>query len=183
MVAGWLCWPGGATENHTILRTVDKELVSRTSDWAITLDSAFPNEANYLGTLFGGRVLELMDINASIAAVRFCRTPSVTASTEPIDFHNPIHVGEVIEVKSRVVYTGTTSMIIRSEVRSENPITGERKLCTIGHLSFVAIGEDGRPTPVPQLAIRNEAEQEMWEIGKQVKAAALERTKLTASKE
>lgn len=163
--------------------SVDTQPDSRTSDWAITLDSAFPNEANYLGTLFGGRVLELMDINASIAAVRFCRTPAVTASTEPIDFHNPIHVGEVIEVKSRVVYTGRTSMIIRSEVRSENPITGERKLCTIGHLSFVAIGDDGRPTPVPELIIRNAEEQEMWDIGAQVKQAAVERTRLTGSKE
>lgn len=162
---------------------MDRKPDSRTSDWAITLDSAFPNEANYLGTLFGGRVLELMDINASIAAVRFCRGAAVTASTEPIDFRNPILVGEVIEVKSRVVFTGRTSMIIRSEVRSENPITGERKLCTIGHLSFVAIGDDGRPSPVPELIIRNEEEQEMWEIGAQVKEAAVQRTRLQGSKE
>ena len=119
------------------------------SDWVVTVDTVFPNQVNPLGTLFGGVVLQWMDINASVACVRFCRQASVTASTEPVDFRNPIYVGEIVEVKSRVAWTGRTSMIVRSEVHGENPITGERRLCTIGHLNFVAIGEDGRPTPVP----------------------------------
>ncbi|MEZ4606590.1 MAG: acyl-CoA thioesterase [Deinococcales bacterium] len=84
-----------------------------------------------MGTLFGGRVLELMDINSSIACLRFCRTPVVTASTEPIDFfRNPIYVGRIIEMRSRVVWTGRSSMIVRSEVFGENPLSGERRLCT-----------------------------------------------------
>lgn len=141
----------------------------RTSDWVVTVDSVFPNQTNPLGTLFGGRVLQLMDVNASIACARFCRQVVVTASSEPVDFRNPIHVGEIVEVKSRVAWVGTTSMIARCEVHGENPLTGERRLCTVGHLNFVAIGDDGRPTPVPRLRVESETEQRHWSTGQRVR--------------
>lgn len=135
----------------------------------ISVHAAFPNMANPLGTLFGGRVLELMDIGAAVAAQRFCRQVVVTASTEPIDFRNPIHVGEIIELKCRVAWTGSTSMIVRCEVHGENPLTGERRLCTIGHLNFVAIGADGRPTAVPALSVATAMERRHWETGQRVR--------------
>jgi acyl-CoA hydrolase len=145
----------------------------QTSNWVVTVDTIFPNHANPLGTLFGGRVLELMDINAAIAATRFCRQPSVTASTEPIDFHNPIYVGEIIEVKSRVAWVGTTSMIIRCEVFGENPLTGERRLCTVGHMNFVAIGDDGKPCKVPRLKVETDDEKRHYAEGQKVREAIL----------
>jgi acyl-CoA hydrolase len=142
---------------------------TRASAWVVTVDTVFPNQTNPIGTLFGGRVLELMDVNASIACARFCRQAVVTASTEPVDFRNPIYVGEIIEVKSRVAWSGRTSMIVRSEVHGENPLTGERRLCTVGHFNFVAIGEDGRPTPVPSLLVADEMERRHWETGRLVR--------------
>lgn len=144
---------------------------SHTSDWVSTVDTVFPHHANPLGTLFGGRVLALMDINASVACSRFCRLPAVTASTEAVDFHNPIFVGEIVEVRSRVAWTGRTSMIVRCEVYGENPLTGERRLCTIGHLNFVAIGQGGRPTPVPRLRTETEVEKEHWHAARKVREA------------
>lgn len=142
---------------------------ARESQWVVSVQTAFPNMANPLGTLFGGHVMQLMDVGASIAAQRFCRQAVVTASTEPIDFRNPIHVGEIIELKCRVAWTGRTSMIVRCEVHGENPLTGERRLCTIGHLNFVAIGPDGRPTPVPGLSVSSEMERRHWETGARVR--------------
>lgn len=139
------------------------------SEWVTTVDTVFPHHANPLGTLFGGRVLELMDINAAIACNRFCRLTAVTASTEPIDFRNPIYVGEILEVKSRVAWTGKTSMIVRSEVHGENPLTGERRLCTIGHMSFVAVDQQGRPVPVPRLRVESDLETKHWETAKRVR--------------
>jgi len=134
----------------------------KTSNWVSTVDTVFPNQTNPLGTLFGGRVLELMDVNSSIACLRFCRLPVVTASTEPIDFRNPIYVGEIIELRSKVVWTGRTSMIVRSEVYGENPLSGERRLCTIGHLNFVAL-KDGKPTVVPNIKTETKEEQSFWD--------------------
>lgn len=143
------------------------------SEWVTTVDSVFPNHANPLGTLFGGRVLELMDINASIACNRFCRQAAVTASTEPVDFRNPIYVGEIIEVKSRIAWVGNTSMIVRSEVYGENPLTGERRLCTVGHLNFVAIGDDGKPSKVPRLRVETEMEKQHYAAAQKVREAIL----------
>jgi len=137
----------------------------RVSEWVTTVDTVFPNQTNPVGSVFGGRLLQLMDVNAAVACARFCRKAVVTASTEPIDFRTPIHVGEIIEVKSRVVWTGTTSMIVRCEVHGENPLSGDRRLCTIGHLNFVALDQDGRPTPVPRLRVHTELEKRTWETG------------------
>ena len=148
---------------------------TRPSPWVVTVDTVFPNHTNPLGTLFGGRVLQLMDVNASIACARFCRQPVVTASTEPIDFRNPIYVGEIIEVKSRVAWTGRTSMIVRCEVHGENPLTGERRLCTVGHFNFVAIGDDGRPTPVPALRVDDDMDRTHWTTARGVREDLLKR--------
>lgn len=148
---------------------------TRVSEWVVTVDTVFPHHTNPLGTLFGGRVLELMDVNAAIACARFCRQIVVTASTEPVDFRNPIFVGEIIELKSRVAWTGTTSMIVRCEVHGENPLNGERRLCTIGHLNFVAIGEGGQPTPVPRLRVENDLERRHWATGQKVRDDILRR--------
>ena len=143
--------------------------------WVVTADLVFPHHANTMGTLFGGRALEKMDINAAVACYRFSRTAVVTASAEPIDFRNPVHVGEILEVRSRVVWTGRTSMIVRSEVYGENPLTGDRRLCTIGHMNFVALDAQGRPTPVPPLPIETEEQRRHHAIGARVRAEILRR--------
>ena len=144
-------------------------MAERISEWITTFDTVFPNQVNPLGTLFGGRVLELMDINAAIACWRFCRLPSVTASTEPVDFRAPIFVGEIIELRSRVAYVGRTSMIVRCEVYGENPASGERRLCTVGHMNFVALGSDKKPTPVPALRVETELERHHHRVAGRVK--------------
>jgi acyl-CoA hydrolase len=143
--------------------------------WVVTADLVFPHHANTMGTLFGGRALEKMDINAAIACYRFSRTAVVTASAEPIDFRNPVHVGEILEVRSRVVWTGRTSMIVRCEVYGENPLTGDRRLCTVGHMNFVALDAQGRPTPVPHLRIETEEQRRHHAIGSRVRAEILRR--------
>lgn len=141
----------------------------RSSEWVTTVDTVFPHHTNPLGTLFGGRVLQIMDVNAAIACNRFSRRIAVTASTEPIDFRNPVYVGEILEVRSRVAWVGSSSMIVRCEVQGENPTSGERRLCTIGHYNFVAIGDDGRPAPVPRLRVASPMEHGHWETGQRVR--------------
>lgn len=148
---------------------------TRVSEWVVTVDAVFPHHTNPVGTLFGGRALELMDVNASIACNRFCRRIAVTASTEPVDFRNPVRVGDIIEVASRVAWVGTSSMIVRCEVHSESPTHGSRVLTTVGHLNFVAVDDDGRPTRVPRLRVETELEHEHWAIGQRVRDDILRR--------
>ena len=106
---------------------------------------------------------------AGIAALRFCRKPVVTASTERIDFRTPIHRGEIIEATAKVIYVGRTSLIVRINIYAEHPLIGERRICTTGYFSMVAIDAEGRPAPVPQLR-RDDAEAEAeWHAGEEIR--------------
>jgi acyl-CoA hydrolase len=113
------------------------------------LESVFPTDTNPRGNLFGGTLVSWMDKAAGFAAMRRSRTVVVTAAIEDIAFSVPIVVGDLVEVNARVVSVGRTSMRVRVEVSKENPITGTSELCTVGHFTMVAMGEDGKPVPVP----------------------------------
>ncbi|MDQ2871889.1 MAG: acyl-CoA thioesterase [Candidatus Eremiobacteraeota bacterium] len=108
----------------------------------------FPTDANHYGTLFGGKALAMMDIVASIAALRAGRKPVVTASIDRTDFRAPVHVGEFAETIGKVVRIGRTSITVEVELWAENPVSGERTLSTVGRFVMVAVGPDGKPTPI-----------------------------------
>jgi uncharacterized protein (TIGR00369 family) len=132
-------------------------------------DIILPNQTNNFGTMFGGEVMALMDKAAAIAGLRFSRKPLVTASSERIDFRTPIHAGEIIEAIARVIYVGRTSMIVRVHIYAEHPLTGERRNCTTGYFSMVAVGTDGQPIPVPQLLLGDDAAKVEWAIGEELR--------------
>lgn len=111
-------------------------------------EMVFPHESNAYGTLFGGKALSMMDVVAGIVATRACRKPVVTASIDRIDFKQPIHVGEFVETIATIERIGRTSITVGVELWAEEPKTGERRLSTVGKFVMVAIGPDGRPTPV-----------------------------------
>jgi acyl-CoA hydrolase len=111
-------------------------------------DIVFPNAANTLGTLFGGRALAMMDEVGAIAAMRACRKQVVTASIDRIDFKEAIRVGEFVEAIAKIAHVGRTSLTVEVELWAEHPTTAVRRLCTIGKFVFVAMGPEGRPIPV-----------------------------------
>ncbi|MCB1049108.1 MAG: acyl-CoA thioesterase [Acidobacteria bacterium] len=108
----------------------------------------FPNQTNHYGTLFGGHALALMDKAAFIAASRYCRQTVVTASTEKINFHSPIKVGQLAECVARVIGTGRSSMQVEVSLFSEDPLSGNRALCTRGVFIMVALNEHGQSIPI-----------------------------------
>ncbi|MGZ3505252.1 MAG: acyl-CoA thioesterase [Vulcanimicrobiaceae bacterium] len=119
-----------------------KEIVERRTD------IVFPTDTNHYGTLFGGKALAMMDIVASIAALRAGRKPVVTASIDRTDFRAPVRVGEFAETIGKVVRVGRTSITVEVELWAENPVSGERRLSTVGRFVMVAVGPDGKPTPI-----------------------------------
>ena len=90
-----------------------------------------------------------MDKTAAFAAIRRARSPVVTASIDSINFKVPIKQGDIVELVARVERVGRTSLRTRVEVNKEDPLDGSRELCTVGYFTMVALGEDGRPKPVP----------------------------------
>lgn len=135
----------------------------------------FPSDANPGGTMFGGKLMAIMDITGGIAASRFSGRPVVTASTEAMGFKNPVKVGDRIETRAKVVWVGTTSIVVKVDVFAEKPLTGEHNHCTTAHFNFVALDENGQPTPVPRLKLQTDEDRQLFEIAGIVKKKALER--------
>ncbi len=122
-----------------------------------------PAQTNALGKLLGGHVMHMVDIVAAMAASRHANSYMVTASVDYIDFRNPVSLGEIVMLKSRVNRVFHTSLEVGVEVFSENLLTGERKPTTTAYVTFVAIDEITRkPRPVPPLILRTPEEKRRW---------------------
>jgi acyl-CoA hydrolase len=120
----------------------------------------FPNDANPLGNVMGGRVMHWIDICAAIAAGRHAKTPVVTASVDQIDFHRPVRVGGVLSIKASVNYAHRTSMEIGVKMWSEARANGERSHVASAYLTFVSLDPDtGTPRRVPPVIPETEVEQ------------------------
>src|SRR5215469_13066366 len=115
------------------------------------LEMVFPDHTNHLGTLFGGQALAWMDKAAFIVASRHARRTVVTARSEEVNFRVPVRKGQLVELVSRIVGTGHSSMKVEVEMTAEDPLTGDRRVCTTGRFVMIALDSNGSPTPVPSL--------------------------------
>lgn len=110
-----------------------------------------PNDANTFGTLFGGKVMELIDIAGAIAARRHTKRLVVTAAVDSLAFLSPIRVGDIVVLKASVNRTFKTSLEVGVKVLSENTQTGERKHTASAYLTYVAMDGKGKPTRIPSV--------------------------------
>lgn len=140
-------------------------------------EQVLPNDTNPHGTVFGGRVMALIDIAASISAMRHCRKPVVTASIDEVNFLHPVKQGHFILLEAVVNEAFTSSMEIGVDVYSENPLTGERRHTTSAFATFVALDDLGKPAPVPPLLPETEEEKQRQLEARERKAAKLARRK------
>lgn len=124
-----------------------------------------PNHANVYNTAHGGSVMKWMDETGAISAMRFSNETCVTARMERVDFHHPIEVGNAAIIEAYVYETGTTSIKVRVRVFSEGLRRGdhERKMTTESYFTYVAIDENKKPTPVPELEVETEEEKKLQE--------------------
>jgi len=122
----------------------------------------FPQDTNHHGTMFGGKVMEYIDKLAAIAGMRHARRQVVTASSDSLDFLAPIRLGEVIEAEAFVTWTNKSSMEIYVKVQSENLYTGERRTTVTSFLTFVALDDGGKPTPVAEVYPETEEERRLY---------------------
>jgi acyl-CoA thioesterase YciA len=111
--------------------------------------SAMPADTNANGDIFGGWVLSRMDQAGGIAAVERARGRVVTIAVEAMKFIRPVRVGDVLEVYTEVESIGRTSMKIHIEAWARRFQTNRHEKVTDANFTFVAIGDDGRPRPIP----------------------------------
>ena len=118
-----------------------------------------PSHTNALKSIFGGVIMSWIDIAAAIAAQRHSRSAVVTASIDSLSFVAPVYEGWVVNLKASINYVSRTSMEAGVRVDAENPITGKTFHTASAYLTFVALGSDGKPTPVPPLKLESADEQ------------------------
>jgi len=121
-----------------------------------------PNMANNMGNVFGGVILSLVDRVAAVAATRHSRRPCVTVSVDQVDFREPIYLGELVTAQASVNFTGKTSMEVGVRIESENLLTGSKRHTNSCYLTYVAVDERGRPTPVPPVLPETDNEKRRY---------------------
>ncbi len=120
-----------------------------------TAQLVLPGLTNVHGTIFGGILMQWIDIAAGIAAARHSGGPVVTASMDRLHFLDPVQLGEVVVLQAQVNFAARTSMEVGVRVMCENQTTFTRRQTTRAYLTFVAVDENGRPRPVPRAAPRD----------------------------
>jgi len=120
-----------------------------------------PQHTNTIGTAFGGVIMSWIDICCSIAARRHCGRTCVTARMDALEFKAPIKVGDVVRLTARLNAAFTSSMEIAVRVEREHAATGKRSLCADARATFVNLGDDGKPCPVPPLLAESEEDRRL----------------------
>ncbi len=118
-----------------------------------------PQYANPMGNVHGGVIMKHIDEAAGVTATRHARRPSVTASLDRLDFHYPVFVGNLLILKASVNMVGRTSMEVGVRVEAEDLRTGLVRHTASAYLTFVALDDNGRPTPVPPLTLESDEER------------------------
>ena len=115
-----------------------------------------PQDANMSGNVFGGTILKMVDEISFVSATRHARTNVVTASLDKMDFHSPVHIGDLVTLYSIVNAAWHSSMEVGVKVTAENVRTGEVRHTGSSYLTVVALDRDGKPTEVPELILETE---------------------------
>ncbi len=141
------------------------------TDPVIQLNEVFPGDTNALDTLFGGRLMSIMDTAAGMAASKFAHRNFVTISVDALKFRRPAYQGDVIRTTARVVWTSprTAGIHVISCRLSRSEWVGE-EICS-GFFFMVAIDIDMKAINIPQFKPETDDEIEMWEAAQKARDA------------
>src|SRR6201996_2535502 len=141
------------------------EIVSRTvaESQSERSEIIFPADANALGNLFGGRLMQYIDLVGAMAASRHARAFTVTASMDQLDFVAPVLVGDLLILRSSVNRAFRTSMEVGVKVMVEDVRQQKLRHVSSAYLTYVAMGLDGKSLVVPQLICETEHQRRRYE--------------------
>lgn len=121
-----------------------------------------PNDTNLLGNLLGGRLMHWMDIAGALSASRHSNRVVATVFMDSLDFRHPIRMGELVQLRAKLIWVGRTSMQVKIKVYAENLKTGAIIKTNQGYMTYVALDDEGKPVEVPKLAPQTEEEKSEW---------------------
>ena len=123
----------------------------------------FPADSNALGNLFGGRLMQYIDLVGAMAASRHARAITVTASMDHLDFVAPVRVGELLILRSSVNRAFRTSMEVGVRVMVEDVRAQRFRHVSSAYLTFVAVDREGQRIVVPQVKAETEHQKRRYD--------------------
>ena len=123
----------------------------------------FPADANALGNLFGGRLMQFIDLVGAVAAWRHSRASVVSASMDHLDFVAPVHVGDLLILKASVNRAFRTSMEVGVRAMVENARDQTLRHVSSAYVTYVAVDKEGHPIPVPWVIPETEHQKRRYE--------------------
>jgi acyl-CoA hydrolase len=138
-----------------------------------TAQVVLPGLTNAHGTIFGGILMQWIDVAAAIAAARHAQGPVVTASMDRLHFLHPVRLGEVVVLQAQVNFAATTSMEVGVRVFAEDPRNQSRIQTTRAYLTLVAVDGQGKPRSVQPLVTETDQDRRRFEEASKRRAVRL----------
>ena len=123
-----------------------------------------PNHLNGANRLFGGILMQWIDEVAGIVAKRHSMSNVTTASVDNLTFLHGAYQNEMVVIKGKLTWVGSSSMEVCVDTYVEN-LSGHRERINNAHFMMVALDENDRPVKVPRLILQTEDEKLAWEHG------------------
>lgn len=120
--------------------------------------------------LFGGQLMQWIDIVAGVVARRHAGMDVITASISSLEFKAPARMNDTVELVGQIVYAGRTSMEVRVDTYVES-LNRTRTHVNRAYLTMVALGDNGLPAPVPALIPETDEEKAEYQAAEQRKKA------------
>ncbi len=108
----------------------------------------FPNDLNPHGTLFGGKLMQVVDNLAAIVAKRHTGKVCVTLGIDSVRFLNPAKRGDILVCKASVNRAWHTSMEVGVKVIAEDFRSLEQKDILSAYFTFVALDDELKPIEI-----------------------------------
>ena len=148
-------------------KTVDESRVE-------TVYTVRPNHLNGANRLFGGILMQWIDDVAGIVAKRHCNSNVTTASVDNLTFLHGAYQNDMVVIKGKLTWVGTSSMEVCVDTYVEN-LAGERQRINNAHFMMVALDDRDQPTEVPRLILQTEDEKLAWEHGEERRRLRIQR--------
>ena len=133
-----------------------------------------PNHLNGANRLFGGILMQWIDEVAGVVAKRHSMCNVTTASVDNLTFLHGAYQNEMIVIKGKMTWVGTSSMEVCVDTYVEN-IHGERVRINNAHFMMVALDENDKPVKVPRLKLQTEDEELAWQHGEERRRIRIQR--------
>lgn len=163
------------TDNDQIQDKPKKTVQESAAETTVVM---LPSDANPLGNVFGGMILKHVDLLAGLVAKRHAGHANiVTASMDSMTFLKPVYIGNALILKARLNYVKRSSMEVEVNIEAEDLNKSQKVHTGTAYVTLVALNDNGKPTEVPQLVLKDKEEEDRFIEGELRMNARLKKRK------